>query len=113
VLTKKIKLMARFGIRMIKATFTQKHNSVVSSVFESLIQLCSVFTHSSIIYEGDNRINQTIFSRLTTAFTEKPALFEQNRNGQLVVCHLIQCEKAVLQCTNTCLQCVAVLMWFR
>ncbi len=81
----------------IKAMFTQQQNMVVSPVFESLIQLRS---HTERLFAGVttafcNRTHTCKFSGLTTAFSEHTRC-ERNRTGQLVVCHVIQRERATL-----------------
>ncbi len=92
-----------------------KHYGHVHTAVEYGCQSCFwvlntvMFTNSMVIYIATgfyNRTHTRTFSGLTTAFSEHMHCVEWNRTGQLVVCHVIQCEREPLCHTNAHLPCV-------
>ncbi len=85
-------------------TFTQQQNMVQSCIWVFNTVTFTQFIHYSYLRAWQPHS----ITELTTAFSEN-VLFEQNRTAKLVACHVIQCEREPLCCTNVYLPCVLMM----
>ncbi len=88
------------------ATFTQQQHTVVSPVFESVIRLRSHTVRLFTAWQPHSLTKLPCVHFQDSHLHSWNMLCERTRTGQLVVCHVIQCKREMIWCTNVCLPCV-------